>query len=593
MISACSGGRTARVSSASSVPPPPPATLPPAPVEKVKTPPPPPPPDPVEILIAQVQSSYSAGLKDYQAGNLEKARAEFDQAVELMLESKLDINSNDRLKATFQKLIEDIHGLEVAAVEPGAPNENKEEAAPIESFTGLTFPVDPQVRQRVQDELKSVHSDLPLISNEIVDGVITHLQNRGSGFTRRALTRIGQYKSVYEATLQREGMPLDLVYLAAAESAFNPFAVSRAGAKGIWQLMLGRAAEYGLKKDRWVDERQDPVKSTDAAVRHLKDLYQTFGDWYLVLAAYNCGPVTIQKAIEKTGYADFWALHQLRALPRETENYVPIILAMAIISKDPKAYGIDVVPDPPVETDDLVADSPVDLRLVAQLIDRPVEEIIRLNPSLMRWTTPANDPSFVLHLPKGTGPTYTAGIASFPPDKRIWWRAHTVENGDTLTSVARKFKVTPVSLARVNNLDVGESLDPGSRLVLPLAPGNEASLARVRERGVRRTVLYKVKPGDTLERIADRYDVTTYQIRRWNRLTSTNLVAGRSLRIYASGGASSTPRKGSSGRARSASRTAQARKPSTTAKPRSTTASSASSKKTASPPTSAPTRASR
>ena len=517
---------------------------------------------------------------------MDEARAEFDRAVGLMLESNLDLDGDERLKAAFSKLVEDIHNLEVAAVEPGgAPNENRYEASPIESFTGLTFPVDPKVSQRVQDELKTVHSDLPLVSNEIVDGVITHLQGRGSGFIKSGLRRIGQYRQVYEDALRREGLPQDLVYLAAAESAFNPFAMSRAGAKGIWQLMLSRGIEYGLKKDRWVDEREDPVKATDAAVRHLKDLYQVFGDWYLVMAAYNSGPVTIQKAIEKTGYADFWMLHKLRALPTETENHVPIILAIAIIAKDPQAYGVDVEPDPPIETDDVVVTTPVDLRLVAQIIDRPVEEIIRLNPGLLRWTTPANDPEYVLHLPKGTEPAFAAAIAAFPPDKRIWWRAHTVENGDTLTTVARKFKVTTVALARANSLEPRAPLDPGSRLVLPLAPGDEASLARVRDRGSRRPLRYRIKAGDTLERIADRFDVTPYQIRRWNKLRSTKIVAGKTLKIYASSGGSSGPRKARARRARAAPRSSQTRKSSAPAR----TQPSAKAASGAAPPASTPT----
>jgi membrane-bound lytic murein transglycosylase D len=303
--------------------------------------------------------------------------------------------------------------------------------------------------------------------------------------------------------------------------------------------------------------------------------------------------VTIQKAIERTGYADFWQLHRLRALPTETENHVPIILAMAIIAKDPKAYGIDVVPDPLIETENVVVESPVDLRLVAQLVDRPVEEIIRLNPGLLRWTTPANDPSYVLHLPKGTEPAFSAAISAFPPDKRVWWRAHTVENGDTLTSVARKYKVTTVSLAKVNNLEPKTPLDAGSRLVLPLAAGNEASLARVRDRGgPRRAIRYQVKAGDTLERVADRFDVTPYQIRRWNRLSGTNLVAGRSLKIYAAGGGSSAPRRGSARRSRSTSRTSQARRSSAPAKTRPSAKAATKSTPSASP-SSAQSRASR
>jgi membrane-bound lytic murein transglycosylase D len=514
-------------------------------------PPQPPPPDPVDELISEAEQLYAAGVEDYSAGNPEKARQAFDEAVALLLESKMDLAANERLHNEFEKLVENIHSLEVAAVERGdVLSQEVYEPAPIESFTGLTFPVDPKVHERVQEEIRSVTSDLPLVSNDIVDGVITYLQGRGSGLVKRALARLGQYEPLFAEELRQQGLPRDLVYLAAAESGFNPFAVSRAGAKGIWQLMLSRAVEYGLKKNRWVDEREDPVKSTQVAVRHLKDLYCLFGDWYLAMAAYNCGPVAVQRAIEKTGYADFWTLYKLHALPVDTENYVPVILAMALIAKDPKAYGFDVQPDPPVQADEVTVGSPTDLRLIAQLIDHPVEELIRLNPGLLRWTTPANDPEYVLRLPAGTKEAYEQAMALIPPDKRIWWRAHKVAEGETLASVAHQFRVSTVALAGANNLPPGAPLDVGSRLLLPLAPGSEASLARVRERGPRRPIRYRVKAGDTLDRIADRFDVTPYQIRKWNKLRSSKLIAGRSLRIYVAAGAHSTSRSSRARRTR-------------------------------------------
>jgi membrane-bound lytic murein transglycosylase D len=403
-----------------------------------------------------------------------------------------------------------------------------------------------------------VTSDLPLVSNEIVDGVITYLQSKGAGYTKLALTRLGRYQPLFAEELRKQGLPQDLVYLAAAESAFNPFALSRAGAKGIWQLMLSRAFEYGLKRNRWVDEREDPVKSTQAAVRHLKDLYEMFGDWYLAMAAYNCGPGAVQRAIEKTGYADFWTLFRLHALPVDTENYVPVIIATALIAKDPKAYGFDIQPDPPLQTDEVRVSVPTDLRLAAQLIDRPVEELIRLNPGLLRWATPPNDPDFVLRLPAGTKETYEEAIALIPPDKRIWWRAHKVAEGETLPSLARKFRLTTVALAGANNLEPEAPLEAGARLVLPLAPGNEASLARGRE--PRRLIRYRIRRGDTLDRIADRFDVTTYQIRRWNKLRSSRIVAGRSLRIYVGGAPSTGSTASRSRRAKSSASAGPAKK---------------------------------
>jgi peptidoglycan lytic transglycosylase D len=502
--------------------------------------------DAITVLVTHAEVLYAAGMKAYEAGKMENARQDFDRALSMLLESNFDIASDDRLNAEFDKLVENIHAVEVATMERGdSLSDQKYTPAPIESLTDLTFPVDPRVKERVQSQMPSVHSDLPLVSNDYVDGVMTYFQGRGRGYMETVLSRVGLYQPIILHALREEGLPQDLIYLAGAESAFNPFALSRAGAKGIWQLMLGRAFEYGLRKNRWVDEREDPVKSSEAAAHHLKDLYQQFGDWYLAMAAYNCGPVTVQKAIERTGYADYWKLRELRALPRETENYVPIILATALIAKTPAAYGFDVTPQPPLEADHVVVSTPTDIRLIAELIDHPVEDLIRLNPSLLRWTTPANDPGFVLNLPAGTAEAYNQGIAMIPPERRIWWRVHTFEQGETLAGIAKKYRVTQAALLRANHIEPDDPVAEGARLLLPLAPGRESSLARVHSRGRRRLYHYRVRRGDTLELIADRFDVTPYEIRRWNNLRSSNLIAGKVLRVYVAGerSGSAAPRR--------------------------------------------------
>ncbi len=237
---------------------------------------------------------------------------------------------------------------EAASLEHGdALSLHNYEPTPLDSFSGLTFPVDPRTKQRVQEELKSVHSDLPLVSNDSVDGVIAYLQNHGRGYMENVLRRAGTYGEIIGEALRKQGLPQDLIYLAAGESAFNPFAVSNKQCVGIWQFSLGTGSLYGLKKDRWVDERKDPVKSTAAAARHLKDLYQTFGDWFLVMAAYDSGPLNVQRAIERTGYADYWELRRLHALPAETENYVPIFLATALIAQRPQGLRIRHPTRPP------------------------------------------------------------------------------------------------------------------------------------------------------------------------------------------------------------------------------------------------------
>jgi membrane-bound lytic murein transglycosylase D len=496
-------------------------------------------PDPVARLVKQVDALYKAGMADYQSGNLEKAKTEFDQAASLLLESNLDVQADDRLSAEFDKVIENVYSAEVAALERGDTlSPHNYVPSPMESFSGLTFPVDPRIKERAQRELGSVRSDLPLVSNDYVDGVLTYFQGRGRAYIETILQREGLYQPLISQVLRKEGLPQDLIYLAAGESAFKPLAVSRKGARGIWQFMLGTGELYGLKKDRWVDERFDPVKSTDAAARHLKDLYQQFGDWFLAMAAYDSGPLNVQRAIEKTGYADYWKLRELHALPKETENYVPIFLAIAMIAKDPQAYGFNVQPDPPLQADQVVVGVPTDLRLVAQLIDKPVDELVRLNPCLLRWTTPANNSQFVLNLPAGTKDLYEAGIAAVPPERRIWWRIHKVEEGETLSSIARKFHISRVALANVNQIGHEDPLEPGESVVLPLAPGRESSLVRVRERGRRHLIHYRIRRGDTLELIADRYDTTPYQIRRWNHMHSSRLIAGRTLRLYVPGGRS-------------------------------------------------------
>ena len=489
-----------------------------------------------DVLVKQVEASYQSGMDDFRAGNMQKAKQEFDEALATLLESGQDIQGDERLSSEFDKIVENVYSVEAATLERGdALSLHHYEPTPLESFSGLTFPVDPRTKQRVQEELRSVHSDLPLVSNDSVDGVIAYLQNHARGYVDNVLRRSGTYGEIIGEALRKQGVPQDLIYLAAGESAFNPSAVSNKQCVGIWQLSMGTAVLYGLKKDRWVDERKDPYKSTAAAARHFKYLYQTFGDWFLVMAAYDSGPLTVQRAIERTGYADYWELRKVHALPTETENYVPIFLATALIAKDPKAYGFDTPPDPPLAVDAVKTDAPTDLRLIAQLIDHPVEELVKLNPSLQRWTTPGSDPSFTLYLPAGTKNLYEQSIASIPPDKRIWWRAHKVMEGETLVGIAKQMRVSPAALAQANQLTASSSLEEGAHLVIPMAAGNDSSLARVRETVPHRLTQYRVRPGDTVDLIADRFNVTAYQIRRWNGLKSSKLTPGRTLHLYVEG----------------------------------------------------------
>jgi membrane-bound lytic murein transglycosylase D len=304
--------------------------------------------------------------------------------------------------------------------------------------------------------------------------------------------------------------------------------VSRVGARGIWQFMADRGRGYGLHHNIYVDDRQDPEKSTHAAARHLKDLYNQFGDWYLAMAAYNSGPGTVQAAVKRTGYADFWELYRRNVLPKETRNYVPIILAVTIMAKNPSQYGLDsVAMQHPDDYDTLTIDYPVDLRLVAECINSTASDLQELNPSLLRLSTP-REGRFELHLPAGTKDTYQTAIASIPPDMRLWWRYHTVHPGDTVASLARTYHTTAKQIEEANHLD-GPELERDAQLVIPVAPGKHPTDTATYARRITR---YKVHRGDTVESVAENFGVSAQQLRRWNGLRGSSLAGRRVLALH-------------------------------------------------------------
>jgi membrane-bound lytic murein transglycosylase D len=485
--------------------------------------------DPVADLIARAEKEYQAGLANHQAGKTEEAKQNFDNALNALLSSNLDIRSDERLQEEFDRVVAGVNQLYPGG--PGADTEaqQKSEPAPIDETNGLTPAPDAGVKAKAQAEIKNTNSDLPLMMTDQVAGYITYFSGRGRGGFERAFSRSGRYHNMIVATLKDEGVPQDLIYLAQAESGFHPLAVSRVGARGIWQFMASRARGYGLSHNMWVDDRQDPEKSTRAAAHHLKDLYNQFGDWYLAMAAYNSGPGTVQAAVKRTGYADFWELYRRNVLPKETRNYVPIILAVTIMAKNPSQYGLDeVLMEHPSDYDTVTINYPVDLRLVAECVGSTSGELQDLNPSLLRLTTPRVG-KFELRLPAGTEDEYQTAIASIPPDMRLWWRYATVHPGDTLASLARNYHTTAKSIATANHLEDTE-LETNAKLVIPVAPGkhplsDNATYAR-------RITRYKVHAGDTVESVADNFGVSPQMLRRWNGLHGDSLRGRRVLALH-------------------------------------------------------------
>src|SRR5215813_5302203 len=481
-------------------------------------------------LIAKVQEKFASGEQNCKAGHLEAARRDFDAAVDLLLLSGYDLDRDAELHELFRKVVDTVYTYELQAFHAGDGfQETPAVPAPIDEVADMTFPVDPRLKDRAEEAAKSISHDLPLTVNDEVLSFLNFFQTpRGRAIVETGLSRSGKYRDMISRILREEGVPQDLIYLAQAESAFQPAALSRAGARGIWQFVPWRGNEYGLKRSWWVDERQDPEKATRAAAQHLRDLYGLFGDWYLAMAAYNCGPGNVQKGIERTGYADFWELYRRNVLPRETKNYVPIIVALTLIAKDAAHYGIHPELENPVPYDVVKPGSAIDLRLVAETIDVDVETLRSLNPSLLRLATP-DDPGFELHLPVGTAQKFSAEIADIPSEKWVSWRRHRVEPGETLTSLAKKYKVTAAAIAAANSLGGSTALSAGDKLIIPATqPASETKSRLVR---------YRVRKGDTLGGIADQFSVSTDQLRKWNALKSARVSRGMVLRVYTIGGA--------------------------------------------------------
>jgi membrane-bound lytic murein transglycosylase D len=476
----------------------------------------------VQQLVNKAEAAYRSGVDNYRAGHLDAARLDFDSAVDLMLTSGMDLKTDPQLADEFDHLLNAVNSLEMAALKQGNGFSPVLEAAPLDAANEVTFPANAALTAKVTAELKTTQSDFPLVVNDYVAGFISYFSNSPAGHAHllRSLERAGKYKEMISKNLRDQGVPQDLIYLAVAESGFQPQALNaRSGAGGMWQFMPTGA--YGLARNGWFDERFDPQKSSIAYAKYMKTLYNQFGDWYLAMAAYDWGPGNVQRAVMRTGYADFWELYRRNALPGETKNYVPGIIAAIIMAKNPEQYGLDkIMPDAAVVSDTVTVDYAIDLRLVADVTNSSLLEIVALNPSLLRMTTP-RDMSFDLHIPVGTRDVFAERIKEIPEDKRTSWRFHVVRSGETLDGIVAALHAHANDVAATNGLTASDGVDAGDELVIPVANA-------VANAGPQR---YAVRRGDTLITVADRFGISVEELRQWNHLSSNVVKPGSSLAI--------------------------------------------------------------
>ncbi len=478
----------------------------------------------VQQLIQQAERAYASGVANYRAGKLDAARNDFDFAVDLFLTSGMDLKTDAQMSEELDRLVSAVNSLEMAALKQGNGFSAPVEAAPVDAANDVTFAPNPELTAKLNGELKTTESDLPLVINDTVAGYIGYFSSSPSFHAHmlRSLERVGKYRSMIERVLKEEGVPQDMIYLAVAESGFQPQALNASsGAGGMWQFMPYLGA-YGLARNGWIDERFDPEKSSRAYARYIKTLYKQFGDWYLAMAAYDWGPGNVQRAVMRTGYADFWELYRRNVLPTETKNYVPKILAAVIMAKNPERYGLDkLVPAAAVVSDTVQTDTATDLRLVADVTEASVGEIVALNPSLLRLSTP-RDMTFDLRIPLGTKDTYTERMKAIPIDKRASWRFHVARDGETLESIAAELHSHASDVAAASGLNTGDSVEAGDELVIPVAAATANGTHPQR---------YKVRRGDTLVTVADRFNVSAEDLRRWNHMSSSTVSAGRTLAV--------------------------------------------------------------
>lgn len=481
-------------------------------------------------LIAAADAHLARGMAESRKGHLDSARVEWNRAVDLYLTAPGGAYSGTAVAEAYRRTLQavQLQELEILAAGDGFTEAGTEPAA-IDDVGEVELGSidDGEIRAIAEEALRREPADLRIELNDPVLSCIDRYQGPLREWFESALSRGGRYLPRIREVFAAEGIPQDLAYLALVESAFHTRALSTAKAKGMWQFMPATGRRFGLAQDWWVDERSDPEKATRAAARYLRELYEIFGDWNLALASYNAGEGRVSRAMDRTGATDFWTLSRVSDLARETVNYVPMIHAAIVVAKAADRYGFDIEPQPLFTYDTVPVKGAVDLRVIAECAGTGVSTVQSFNPELRRLATPANR-TFRVKVPPGKGERLAGCLDTLPAEKRVAFRTHVVGTGQSLSSIAKRYGAEARAIASANGLGSGKKLARGTELIIPVKAGAARDLAA----GTRTAVAHRVRTGDTLHALAQRYNTTVADLMSWNNLTGSMLATGDTLTVY-------------------------------------------------------------
>ena len=507
--------------------------------------------NPTVSLVARADQEFSNGQEELSLGHLVAAREAFDRAVDTLLTAPGGARSSPEVSADLDRLLDRITALEAQALHDGDGfTEARSTPAVIDAL--LLAAVDPPkpaatTEEMVAADLAGTPHDLPIPLNTRILSDVELWRGTLHDVMQDALDRSVRYVPMIQDVLKAEGLPLDLAYLPIVESGFRPTALSRAAAKGLWQFEADTAHENGLDLNWFRDDRSDPEKATQAAARYLKWLIdQNSGDWFMTLAAYNAGVGRVDAAVKRSKLTDYWALSESsRYLPRDTREYVPMVLASILIARNPTRYGFEIPAVSSLPYERVTVPDAIDLGVVAEWAGVPVEQLRDLNPELRRSTTPLG--RHELKVPVGTAATIEARLATADPSvfARSQFQWHTVKRGESLFSIARQAGVRTANLASANGIATGAPVQVGQQLMIPRATASP-TLATHRPavalagpapsqagagNAATSSGIYRVKPGDTLYSIARQFDMTVDTLKHLNQLSTDIIVVGDKLTV--------------------------------------------------------------